>query len=149
MRGNDQRSPQEGKGSRTASYAVHTPPIHAFFSLFSCPYKISQQSHSYTPLTSKRGELRNCIGKMILIEIIACQNLTPTRAPTGRFIGNVLVSRRGEGGGAGLGGPLWVPRPGDDEGPAVPLPTRLPTKPTCVSLVGARASRLHAGPCSQ
>ena len=46
MRGNDQRSPQEGKGSRTASYAVHTPPIHAFFSLFSCPYKISQQSHS-------------------------------------------------------------------------------------------------------
>ena len=46
MRGKDPRSQQEGNGSRTASSAVHTPPIHAFFSLFSCPDKISQQSHS-------------------------------------------------------------------------------------------------------
>src|SRR5947209_20499553 len=39
-----------GKGSRNASYAVHTPPIQALFSLFSCPYKISQQSHELRPL---------------------------------------------------------------------------------------------------
>src|SRR3989440_12633451 len=45
MRGKNQRLHQEGMGSRTASHAVHTPPIHPLFSLFSCPYKISQQSH--------------------------------------------------------------------------------------------------------
>ena len=45
MRGQNQRLHQEGMGSRTASHAVHTPPIHPLFSLFSCPYKISQQSH--------------------------------------------------------------------------------------------------------
>src|SRR5256885_9717323 len=50
MRGKNQRLHQEGMGSRTASHAVHTPPIHPLFSLFSCPYKISQQSHlSCTP----------------------------------------------------------------------------------------------------
>src|SRR2546423_6636799 len=46
-----------GKGSRNASYAVHTPPIHAFFSLFSCPYKISQQSHSYTRILQELDKL--------------------------------------------------------------------------------------------
>jgi len=45
MRGENQRLHQEGNGSRTASHAVHTPPIVSFFSLFSCPDKISQQSH--------------------------------------------------------------------------------------------------------
>src|SRR3989442_13714640 len=45
MRGQDPDSQQEGNGSRTASSAVHPPPIHALFSLFSCPDKISQQSH--------------------------------------------------------------------------------------------------------
>src|SRR5437868_9676978 len=45
MRGKNQRLHQEGMGSRTASHAVHTPPIPPLFSLFSCPYKISQQSH--------------------------------------------------------------------------------------------------------
>jgi hypothetical protein len=49
MRGQDPRSQQEGNGSRTASSAVHPPPIHAFFSLFSCPDKISQQSHLSRP----------------------------------------------------------------------------------------------------
>src|SRR5437660_9596653 len=49
MRGKNQRLHQEGMGSRTASHAVHTPPIHPLFSLFSCPYKISQQSHEWLP----------------------------------------------------------------------------------------------------
>src|SRR5207244_8895060 len=49
MRGQNQRLHQEGMGSRTASHAVHTPPIHPLFSLFSCPYKISQQSHKSAP----------------------------------------------------------------------------------------------------
>src|SRR5437868_15212565 len=49
MRGKNQRLHQEGMGSRTASHAVHTPPIHPLFSLFSCPYKISQQSHQSAP----------------------------------------------------------------------------------------------------
>jgi len=49
MRGKNQRLHQEGMGSRTASHAVHTPPIHPLFSLFSCPYKISQQSHKGPP----------------------------------------------------------------------------------------------------
>jgi hypothetical protein len=48
MRGEDRHPHQEGNGSRTASHAVHvvhTPSRDAFFSLFSCPDKISQQSH--------------------------------------------------------------------------------------------------------
>ena len=48
MRGENQGPHQEGNGSRAASYAVHTVftlPREAFFSLFSCPDKISQQSH--------------------------------------------------------------------------------------------------------
>src|SRR5437868_10572496 len=49
MRGQNQRLHQEGMGSRTASHAVHTPPIRPLFSLFSCPYKISQQSHKSAP----------------------------------------------------------------------------------------------------
>ncbi len=51
MRGEKQRPHQEGNSSRTTSYAVyvvHTPLRDALFSLFSCPDKISQQSHSYT-----------------------------------------------------------------------------------------------------
>ena len=53
MRGENPRPHQEGKGSRIPSHAVHavyTPPKDALFSLFSCPDKISQQSHlSRTP----------------------------------------------------------------------------------------------------
>ena len=44
MRDSNQRLQQEGSGSRIASHAVHTPPREAFFSLFTCPYSISQQS---------------------------------------------------------------------------------------------------------
>src|SRR5439155_1946208 len=55
MRGKDPCSPQEGKGSRAASSAVHTPSIHALFSLFSCPDKISQQSHKSAPTLSLRS----------------------------------------------------------------------------------------------
>ncbi len=49
MRGENQRPHQEGNGSRTASHAVYTPPIDSSFSLFSCPDKISQQSHKSGP----------------------------------------------------------------------------------------------------
>ena len=57
MRGKNQRPRQEGKGSQTTSYAVyvvHTLPRDAIFFLFSCPGKISQQSHSYTLICSQR-----------------------------------------------------------------------------------------------
>ncbi len=47
MRGENRRPHQEGNGARTASHAVHTSPIASFFSLFSCPDKISQQSHPF------------------------------------------------------------------------------------------------------
>ena len=47
MRGRNQRPHQEGNGSRTASHVVYTPPRDTFFSLFSCPDKITQQSHIY------------------------------------------------------------------------------------------------------
>ncbi len=52
MRGENQHPHQQGNGSRTTSYAVHvvhTSPREALVSSFSCPDKISQQSHSYTP----------------------------------------------------------------------------------------------------
>ena len=49
MRDSNQRLQQEGSGSRMASHAVHTPPREAFFSLFTCPYSISQQSHQSGP----------------------------------------------------------------------------------------------------
>src|SRR5579864_3982454 len=55
MRGEKEHPHQEGNGSRTAFHAVHavyTPPREAFFALFSCPDKISQQSHSYTRFLS-------------------------------------------------------------------------------------------------
>src|SRR5947209_10727180 len=49
MRERNQRPHQEGGGSRIASHAVHTPPLPALFSLFTCPDKISQQSHLSRP----------------------------------------------------------------------------------------------------
>src|SRR3989442_15909751 len=49
MRDSNQRLQQEGSGSRMASHAVHTPPREAFFSLFTCPDSISQQSHQSGP----------------------------------------------------------------------------------------------------
>src|SRR5436305_6269125 len=45
MRDQNQRHHQEGNVARTASHAVYAPPIDALLFLFSCPYKISQQSH--------------------------------------------------------------------------------------------------------
>jgi hypothetical protein len=59
MRGKNQRPHQEGRGSRTAAHAVHTPPRGPFFSLFSRPYKISQQSHlsrPYEDISRVRGD---------------------------------------------------------------------------------------------
>src|SRR5437899_3564774 len=49
MRDSNQRLQQEGSGSRMASHAIHTPPREAFFSLFTCPDRISQQSHLSRP----------------------------------------------------------------------------------------------------
>jgi hypothetical protein len=52
MSGENQCPHQEGNGSPTAFYAVHTPPLSSFFSLSTRPDKISQQSHSHTHLLS-------------------------------------------------------------------------------------------------
>ena len=57
MRGENPHPHQEGNGSRTTSYAVHvvhTPPREALVSLFSCPDKISQQSHEL--VVGKQGK---------------------------------------------------------------------------------------------
>src|SRR5438045_6293088 len=59
MRDQNQRPHQEGNVARTTSHAVYAPPIDALLFSFSCPYKISQQSHlSCAPphcISHKRG----------------------------------------------------------------------------------------------
>ena len=62
MRDKNQRPHHEGSGSRIASHAVHTPPRNAFFSLFTCPYRISQQSHSSrpAPIMNFHDQSRSC-----------------------------------------------------------------------------------------
>jgi len=45
MRDQNQCAHQRGSGARSTPHAASTPPSVSFFSLFSCPYKISQQSH--------------------------------------------------------------------------------------------------------
>src|SRR5579859_5214733 len=49
MRDQNQCAHQRGSGARSTPHAAYTPPRVSFFFLFSCPYKISQQSHKSAP----------------------------------------------------------------------------------------------------
>src|SRR5579859_7658674 len=49
MRDQNQCAHQRGSGARSTPHAAYTPPRVSFFFLFSCPYKISQQSHLSRP----------------------------------------------------------------------------------------------------
>src|SRR5438105_823263 len=69
MRDSHPRLHQEGSGSRIASHAVPTPPLAAFFSLFTCPYKISQQSHSLRPPPIDRPLRGSAANKFDLVAI--------------------------------------------------------------------------------
>ena len=70
MRGQNQRLHQEGMGSRTASHAVHTPPIHPLFSLFSCPYK-NFPTESFIAHMADSSALCGCTAlRMILLNLI-------------------------------------------------------------------------------
>src|SRR5258707_11388650 len=89
MRDRNQRLHQEGSGSRIASHAVHTPPIDTFFSLFTCPYRISQQSHESAPTG---------VGALFCQSALVCQSYVrgePTEACLQYFHSILVHEARG------------------------------------------------------
>ncbi len=61
MRDQNQCAHQRGSGARSTPHAASTPPSVSFFSLFSCPYKISQQSHQSGPTGARMNVLKGII----------------------------------------------------------------------------------------
>ncbi len=87
MRDRNQRLHHEGSGSRIASHAVHTPPIDTFFSLFTCPYRISQQSHLSRPAPMYRPGGNPLPTRMHVLKLMIGLRLLDDDGATGRYIG--------------------------------------------------------------